>query len=45
LSPNKIDSIAFKSVVFKMLGENTAIGRKPASSIDPEDMFNPKRIL
>jgi hypothetical protein len=46
LSPNAIDSIAFKSVVsFK-----NAVGEKysnweqtPASSIDPEDMrFNPK---
>jgi hypothetical protein len=45
LSPNKIDSIAFKSVVsFKNAnGEKYSNWeQKPASSIDPEDMrFNP----
>jgi hypothetical protein len=46
LSPNKIDSIAFKSVVsFKnAVGEKYSNwDKKPASSIDPEDMrFNTK---
>jgi hypothetical protein len=46
LSPNKIDSIAFKNVVsFKnAVGEkHSNWEQKPASSIDPEDLrFNPK---
>ena len=46
LSPNKIDSIAFKDVVsFKnALGEKYSNWEKyPSASIDPEDMrFNPK---
>jgi hypothetical protein len=44
LSPNKIDSIAFKSVVsFKMLMEK--IQQLGAAFLIPEDMFNQTRIV